>query len=146
MLGRIIGWLRMGIVDDVLSNLDDILGLRDELGAIKHHVFILTRKWSEERGKGTYTDTKEQVLPTPYVVDFSHDLRLKEAGMIKQGDILVKMISKKKYQEVQINCTVTDNKTEKYYLINNQLYEVVNVKDDYVHYDVQIRKTIKKWP
>lgn len=136
----------MGIVDDVLSISNDILGLRDELGAIKHHIFILERKWTEERGKGKFTDTKTQILPTPYLVDYSHDLRLKESGLIKQGDLILKMISKKTYKKDQIDCSVLDNKTEKYYLIENNLYEVVGITEDYVTYNVQIRKTIKKWP
>lgn len=136
----------MSIVDDVLSITNDILGLRDELGAIKHHVYIFTRTWPETKGIGIPVDTEVQVLPTPFLQDYSQDLRVREGGNIRQGDIILKHISKQAYPtEDLIDCSVSNPKTmEKYYKINNRLYEVINVKQDYVYWNVQVRKTIKK--
>jgi hypothetical protein len=136
----------MSIVDDVLSITDDILGLRDDLGAIKHHVYIVTRTWPATKGVGSYVETVEQVLPTPFLQDYSQDLRVREGGNIRQGDIMIKHISKQSYPlEVAVDCSVDDSKkVEKYYKINNRLYEVINVKEEYVYWNVQVRKTLKK--
>jgi hypothetical protein len=137
--------LVMGIVDDVLKNVDSILGLRDDLGAIKHPIYILTREWSgNEPGSGTPTDSTQQVLPTPYLVDLSHSLRLREGGNLKQGDLLLKMISKKTYNEKQINCSVENQNQERWYYINGLLYEVISITEEYVYFNVQVRKASKQ--
>jgi hypothetical protein len=135
----------MGIVDDILSVTNEILGLRDDLGAIKHPIYILTRIWSgQERGSGAPTDSVQQILPTPYLVDLSHRINLREGGSLKQGDILLKMLSKQKYSEAQINCSVSDAKTEKWYYFNGLLYEVVSITEEYVYFNVQVRKATKQ--
>jgi hypothetical protein len=92
--------VRMGIVDDILAISNDILSIRDEIGAIKHHIFIMERKWTEARGKGSFVDTKTQILPTPYLVDYSHDLRLKETGLIKQGDLIIVLLVIQKQRSI----------------------------------------------
>lgn len=133
-----------GIVDDVLSVTDDILGLRDELGAVKKPIYIVTRTWSgAKRGEGTYTDSKVQVLPSPYLVDLSHSLRVREGGALKQGDLIIKMISKQKYSEAQINGSVDAPNLERWYYIGEYLYEVISVTEEYVYFNVQVRKTSK---
>lgn len=134
-----------GIVDDILSITDSILGLRDELGAIKHPIYILTRTWATQKGLGTPVDVIAQILPTPYLVDLSHSLNVREGGMVKQGDLLVKMISRQSYMtENLIDCTVSNQLVEKWYYIDSRLYEVISVTRDYVNWNVQIRKTIKQ--
>lgn len=135
----------MFIVDDVLSQTTGILSLRDKIGAVKEPVYILTRKWVDKKGMGQYFDTTETIYPTPYVVDYSHKLGVREGGAVRQGDILLKTISKQKYtEESMIDCSVTDDKTEKFYMIKNRLYEVISVTQEYVYWNVQIRKTIKR--
>lgn len=133
------------IVDDVLGCTDEILGLRDELGAIKHKIFILTRTWTgNELGDGTSSDDKVQILPTPYLVDYSQSLRIREGGKVKEGDIILKHLSKETYtEESQIDCSVENRTTEKYYLINGYLYNVISVTSDYVYWNVHVRKTAK---
>ena len=134
------------IVSDILSCTDEILGLRDDLGAIKHLVYILTRTWSgTELGNGTATDSIEQILPTPYLVDYSHSLKIREGGKIKEGDIVLKMLSKQTYtDENMIDCSVDNKTTEKYYYINGRLYTVISVTSDYVYWNVHIRKAAKQ--
>lgn len=134
------------IVNDILSCADDILGIRDDIGATKHPIYILTRVWSgDEIGSGTAVDTKVQMLPTPYLVDFSHSLRLREGGKIKEGDILLKTVSKQSYPtENLIDCSVSNKKTEKFYFINGFLYQVISVTSSYVTWAVHIRKTNKQ--
>lgn len=135
-----------GIVNDVLGCTDDILGLRDDLGAIKHKVYILTRTWTgSELGDGTPSDVTVQILPTPYLVDYSHDLRLREGGKIREGDIVLKHLSKQTYtEESMIDCSVDNKTTEKYYYIDGKLYNVVHVKSDYVYWNVHVRKAAKQ--
>lgn len=135
----------MSIVSDILQNVDSYLGLRDELGAIKEPIFILTRSWAAEKGKGIPVDTKAQILPTPYLIDLSLSYRNREAGLDKQGDFLLKMISKNSYPLVtDVDCTVGESDViEKWYLIAGYTYEVVKVTQDYVWWNVVLKKTIK---
>ena len=134
------------LVDEILSDTDDILGLRDELGAGKHDVYILTRKWSESLGKGFATDSIEKLYPTPFITDYSHDLRIRENGMIKQGDLNLKHISKQSYpDESMIDCTVSDPATtEKFYYINSRLYTITSIVGSYVYWNVMVRKAAKQ--
>jgi hypothetical protein len=136
----------MSIVDEVLSCTDDILSIRDDIGALKHPVYILTRSWSgTERGSGTATDSTAQILPSPWVVDFSHSLRVLEGGNIRRGDILLKTISKEAYrEECEIDCSVSEKNQERWYFIDGKLYEVISVTSEYVYWNVQIRKTSKQ--
>lgn len=133
----------MSIVNDVLSITDDILGIRDDLGAIKEPVYLMTRVWEEVKGIGNYLDSEVPVLPTPFVVDYSHKVALREGGSIRQGDIILKHISKQSYPtEDLVDCSVNDDLTEKWYKIGDRLYEVISVTQDYVYWNVQVRKTV----
>lgn len=134
------------IVKDILSCTDDILSLRDDIGAIKHHVYILHRIWTgTELGSGSATDTITQILPTPYIVDCSHSLRIKEGGKVKEGDLIIKNISKQSYtEEKEIDCSVINKNEEKYYYINERLYTVISVTSGYVTWNVQVRKSAKQ--
>lgn len=136
----------MSIIDDVRSVTDEILGVRDEIGAVKRPVYILTRTWSgDEIGEGTAVDVAVQILPSPYVTDFKHDLRVREGGNIKQGDQLVKSISQESYpNESDVDCTVNAGNVEKWYYFDGSLYEVVSVRLRYVTWDVHVRKTAKQ--
>lgn len=122
--------------------LGSILSTRDCIGAKLHDVFILERKWSGERpGDGKASETVTQILPTPQIVDYSHNLRLTEGGAIKQGDIVLKNFSKAAYPlETSLDCS-TDNRTiEKYYLINERQYTVIHIKENYLTWDIHLRK------
>jgi len=129
----------------LIDNVDSILGLRDDIGAVKSPVFIVTRTWGEQKGVGVPTDVKTQILPSPRIVEMSHDMRLREGGFVKQGDIILKMISKESYKETDIDLSVPSDKVEKYYLVKNALYEIVSVVDKYVVFQVHLRRTLKKW-
>lgn len=136
----------MSIVDAVLACTDSILSVRDQIGAIKHQVYMLTRTWSgDEIGEGTPTDSLTQILPTPHIVDLSHSLNIREGGMIKQGDLILKSISRQSYpNESDIDCTKTIENVERYYFIDGRIYEVISVKRKYVTWQIQIRRTIKQ--
>ena len=133
------------IVDDIKNGLDDILGLRDEIGAIKYPIYILTRTWTgEELGEGVPSDSISQILPSPYLVDYSHSLRIVEGGNIQKGDLLLKMVSKESYpNESDVNCSSDNQNIEKFYFINDNLYNVKSITSDYVYWNVLLTKTGK---
>jgi len=135
----------MSIVNDVLECTDEILGLRDDLGAIKHKVYIVTRTWSgSELGEGSVTESFEQIKPTPWIVNFKRQIRLREAGKAKQGDIVLKHISKESYKESDLRTVTANGKVEKYYVINSEYYELIDIEEDYVYFNVIIRKRSRK--
>jgi hypothetical protein len=131
------------LIDSLLPALDGILGVRDSVGAVLRTVSILTRTWQggNHPGEGTPLDTVVQMLPTPFLKDYSHNLRLVEGGMVRQGDIMIRNISKHKYPtEDLVDCKTPSKSIEKFYLIDDRLYTVISVKEDYVTWDVQVRK------
>lgn len=133
----------MGLISDLTSVADDILGVRDDLGAAIHDVYILTRTWSgTEPGDGSKTDSTAQVTPTPAIKDLAHDFKAQEAGNYEQGDLILKGISKQSYpNESDIDLSTGSDDVQKFYQINGKLYQVISVKERYITWDVQIRKT-----
>ena len=131
-----------GIVDDLRSNVDSILGLRDSLGVGLKKVYLVTRTWSgSELGAGTKTITKTQMLPSPHVVEFMDSYKIKEGGAIQQGDIMLKMISKQSYPiRTDVDCTTTAQNIEKFYEVGGILYRVIMVKEKHVVWDIQLRR------
>lgn len=141
----------MSIVNDLIDGLDDILGIVDDIGAKKHDVYILTRTWEGPRiGQGEKTDIIDQVLPSPHLVDFSHNINVKTGGAIDSGDIMLKMISKESYPEKEmIDCSVdklepNSDMVQRYYYIDGRLYEVKSVVSNYVTWNVLLKHTNKK--
>jgi hypothetical protein len=132
------------LVDGLKKNLNNILGVRDSIGAKVRDVFILTRTWGGEGiGVGNFTDDISQVLPSPYLVDYSHNIMVHDAGAVRGGDLIIKMISKESYpKESDVDCRVDQSNlnVQRFYFINNMSYNVIHVKDNYVTWDVQVRK------
>ncbi len=129
-------------IADIIDAAHDAFEARDDIGAIKAEVYLMTRTWSGDRiGDGTASEVKVRFLPTPNIVDLSHDMRLSESGVIKQGDIILKSISKLSYpNENDIDCIVTDKITEKFFEVGGYLYKVVHVKSNYHAWNVHIRR------
>ena len=83
----------------------------------------------------------EQILPSPRIVRFAQDLRLKEGGMIKQGDVQIKGISKNKYRLPALDVTTSGAMNVlRLYQIGDKLYQVINVTEQYVTWDVMLRE------
>lgn len=131
-----------GVVQGVLENVNSILGLRDSLGAALKDVYFVTRTWSgSELGAGSKTDTKVKMVPSPRVVEFKQDARIVEGGAIKQGDILLKMISKQSYPtETYVDGRSNVANIEHLYEVGGVLYRVVNVTEKHVTWTVLLRK------
>lgn len=122
--------------------LDEILSIREQLGADLAKVRLVTRTWKGEQiGDGDYTDVIEEMHPSPGVRDLSHSYRVSQGGAFEQGDLMLTMISKYSYPTKDtIDGTSADNLVEKFYEVNGALYRVISVVEKYVVWDVQVRK------
>lgn len=130
-----------GIVPALLPAIDSILSIRDSIGALIEPMFLVTRTWSgAEPGAGTASDNVVQLLPTPAMKNFSQDVRLREGGAVKAGDIILKGISKNKFDLAELDGTSPGLNVEKFYRIGVKLYTVINVTENYVTWDVQLRE------
>jgi hypothetical protein len=130
------------LLDGLKDCLDDVLGIRDDIGAVLAPTYLVTRTWTGARpGDGTFSDDESQLLPSPYIVDLSHNLNIPDAGTIKHGDILLKNISKQSYPlESDLDGSSDAKNIEKLYRIGEYLYQVIRVKNNYITWDVQVRR------
>lgn len=134
----------MSLVSDIRDDVDQILSLRDQIGAVKTPVYIMTRVWADKKGVGNFVDTFVQVLPSPRIVTFEHSSRIREGGTIQQGDILLKGIAQNLYPTREtVDCSVDSDKLERWYWMNGWLYEVKSAEQKYVTWNVLITKTSK---
>lgn len=130
-----------GIIDSLLEVADDILSVREDIGAAIHLVYKVTRTWSGDSAhEGTYSDTKVKIDPTPGFRDLSMDIRALEGGTVQRGDILIQKISKASYpdkSEVSLECP--EGNVERFYEIDNKLFRVIHVRESYIYWDVHVR-------
>lgn len=126
----------------LLDCLDDILEVRDCIGAKLADCYIITRTWSGERpGDGTFTDVTEQILPTPNIKNLSHDVRVTEAGAYKSGDLILQSISKHMYpDEAKLLTTTKSKKVQKFIKVGKHYYTTIGIVEHLVTWDIQIRK------
>lgn len=131
-----------GLVDSLLGSANDILGVRDSIGAALKAVKIVTRTWSGGRvGSGTSEDTAVDVLPSPGFKSFAHDLRLQEGGEFKQGDILLTSISKQTFPtEAEVRAASGGEGVEKFYRVGGEDYRVISIVEKHLTWNVQLRK------
>lgn len=132
----------MGIIDDLIPNMDEICGIRDDLGVALKEVWIVTRTWSGSApGDGTKTDVRVRMLPSPRVVEFLDEYKLREGGAVKQGDIMLKMISKESFPTREsVDCSTSSKSVEKFYEVGGFLYRVIAVREKHVVWQVQLRR------
>lgn len=122
--------------------IDEILSIRDCIGAALAPVSFITRSWSGARvGEGEFSDEETDLKPTPQIVDYSHDIRLQQGGTYKQGDLMLKGISKNSYAEESLLRTDTGIKNvEKFIKVGSNFYRTINIKENLVTWDIQVRK------
>lgn len=132
----------MSIKTDLLDCIDDILDIRETIGADIEKVDFITRTWSGSRpGDGSFTDVKERLKPLPCIKDVSHDVRLLEGGVVKQGDLILTSISRNSYPEEQRLRTDTGvRNVERFYKIGDHYYRTIHIKKRLVTWDVHVRK------
>lgn len=138
-----------GLIDSLLPVTDSILGVRDSIGAVIKPVYFLTRTWFSDVGLTTPATSPEgfakdsalvQMLPSPKIKDFSQDVRLREGGSVKAGDIILQSISRSKYVEADLDGTTTAENIEKFFVVGVKVYQVINVKESYLTFSVQLRE------
>jgi hypothetical protein len=132
-----------GIVGQLIANLDNLLSVRDDIGAAKKTVKIMTRTWDgDSLGEGNAVETLVQMLPSPQIVEFEHDFVLKSGGSVQQGDIMLKMVSKQGYTtQAMVDCSSNDLLVEKFYEVGGFLYQVIHVTEGYVTWNIHLRRT-----
>ena len=81
-----------------------------------------------------------QILPTPFIQNISREFALQEGGDLGEGDIFLKSLARIRYTRESLRTDSDDGNLEKFWVINNQAYTTVNIKDGVISYDVQIRK------
>lgn len=130
-----------GLIDSLLDCSDCILSVRDTIGAVLKPQYFITRTWSgAEPGDGTAVDVPAQILPTGHIVDLSLNFRALEAGVVKQGDILLKMLSKHLYPTRSVfESTSTARNIEKFIKVGAILYETISIRERYLTWDLQLR-------
>lgn len=127
----------------ILDAVDCALEAKEEVCAFKAHVYLRTRTWSGQTvGDGTYKDEESRIIPVPTIQTFEHDMRIKEGGTVKSGDLLLKSISKKRYKESDLDLSIEDNQRyiEKFYVIRGKIYEVVSIEEQFATWSVLIRR------
>ncbi len=130
------------VIDGIKANVNSILGLRDTLGVGLKDVYLVTRTWAgTEIGDGAVTEDREQMLPSPRIVQFNHDLRIVAGGAIEQGDILLKMVSKQTYATKDlIDGVSTSELIEELFEVGGILYRVVEVTEKHVTWNILLRR------
>lgn len=131
-----------GVISDLLPDIDDILGVRDEIGAALKVVKIYTKTWSgSELGDGTAITTNVTITPSPRVVEFKFDKKIPEGGAVKHGDIFLKQISKNAFPTVaDVDCVPANKKIEKYYDVGGIQYECIGVIEKHLTWSVHLRR------
>lgn len=137
-----------GIQDALLPVIDDILCAVESVGAFIKKVSLVTRTWYTDADKTTLattvggyaTDVIVAMHPNPTMKDYSQDIRLREGGAVKQGDIILKNVSKNQYAEEDLDGSTSAPNIEKFYLVGAKLYQVINVTEELVTWRVQLRE------
>lgn len=123
--------------------LDGALSVRDKLGLSKAQVVLVTRTWEGKvPGEGNASDVRKQILPSPTIKDYGHDIRIAEAGAIKQGDLIMKHLSKELTRQEILNQTDKKN-VERFWEIDGRRYQGVKEKDHIVYWSLQVRPTVQ---
>lgn len=132
--------MRAGLLDCV----DEILGVRDCLGLNLADCYIVTRTWTGERpGDGTFTDVSTQILPSPSVADYSHNVRTTEASTVKSGDLILGNISRNKFpDELVLRTDTLLQNVEKFIKVGRHYYRTIHIKEELLTWAVHVRKIL----
>lgn len=136
-------------INSLLPNIDAVLAIRDSIGINKQPVYFLTRVWwtddtyttqSDQIGDGVPKDTLSRMVPSPRIVDLSQSLNLREGGVVKQGDIILRDVSKNTYSESQLDGSSQALNVEKLFLVGVKVYQVISLTEGYVTWKIQLRE------
>lgn len=131
----------MGVISDLIPNIDLVLGIRDDLGVALKVVNIVTRTWTGEQcGEGEMSETRVRMLPSPRVVEFKNDLRVREGGAVKAGDVQLKMVSKESYSQTDLDFSNVSGPVEKFFELGSDLYRPIGLTEKHVCWSVLLRR------
>ena len=127
--------------EKLIKSVGCALKIRDDLGVQIADVYIVERSWSGQReGDGELLDTLTKIVPTPQIMDYSHDVRIQQGGSYKSGDLILKSIPLDAYTEEELRTDTGDDTTVKYIKVGNHFYRTVHVKEKTVCWDIHITK------
>jgi hypothetical protein len=140
--------MSQGLIASLLPNVNTILGVRDSIGAVKLPVNFVTRTWYTDTTyaaqstdiMGFAKDVVVQMFPSPNVIEFKQDLKLKSGGMVKAGDILLKAISLSSFTMDQLDGTSPASNIEKLFKVGSKMYQVVQLTQDYLTWNLMLRE------
>ena len=126
------------LVEDLKGIAEDSFAIRDDIGAKKANV------WFYEK-KGENDPVWKQILPTPNIVDLSHNVQLMEGGTVESGDLFLRSIPISKFNEEDLETVVENEMDQKYWVIAppngfTRAYTSVHIKRNYLSFEVHIRR------
>ena len=132
----------MTVVSRLRERVNGILEVRDRIGAALKDVYLVTNTWSgTQLGDGDVMSAKVLVGPSPRVVEFRSDNRVTQGGLVKSGDILLKMISKQTYPTVDlIDGTSSSQNVDRFYEVGGVKYTVLEVTEKHLYWNVLLRR------
>ena len=132
------------LIESLRESINPILEVRDFLGAEKHKSYIMTRKWSGQIvGEGVASDSIEMIVPSPSITDVTFNHKIREGGKVREGDLMLKMVSKQTFSTRDlIDGTTSSESEEKFYFINREVFQVVQVTEDHLWWNVTVRKNL----
>ncbi len=133
------------LLDDCLREaIDCALQARDEAGVNIAKTFILIRVWSGENiGYGEPTDTLTLMSPSPSIREIKKDFTLKNVGMVRSGDVMLKSISFSVFaNEDEARLVTPEAYIEKFFSIDGVLYRPISVTRNFATWNMVIRPII----
>ena len=124
---------KSNFLDSFKIDVAPLYGIRDDIGGKKANVFFYEKR-------DGFEPLWKQILPTPYIKRFSHDVRLQEGGSLTEGDFILKGFPKTTFSESQLETSSLDGNVDKYWVINGRAYTTVSIKESIISYDVHIRR------
>ena len=133
---------RMTLIPGMIPNLNDILGVRDSLGATLKPVKIVSWTWSgADIGVGTKVELAVDVTPGPRIVEFSADSKVLQGGAVKAGDIMLKMVSKQTFPTVDlVDCVALAPSVERFYSVGGIQYQVIGITEKHLTWNIHLRR------
>ena len=130
------------LIEGLKDCIDCILSIPESLGLVLHPVSIVERTWSGgELGKGQSSEVLKRMDPQPEILDYSHNFKLEQNGAYQQGDLLLRRISKNQFKhEADLLTTTKHRSKERFYLVGSKRYNVINVREELLWWEVQVRK------
>lgn len=137
-----------GIIDSLLPSVDSILGIRDSIGAVIKPTFFLTRTWYTDATYRTLSNGIEgfpkdvivKLLPSPKITEITQDIKAREGGAVKNGDIMLDSVSRSKFKESDLDGSSPSTNIEKLYVVGDKIYQVVKVAEKYLTWRIVLKE------